>query len=72
VADVTDSLVVGAGHGGFEGGVGNMDGSDQEGRQKLGSDAPSRPPLNALLVGPGCADLVAGSSAWLPVLPADS
>jgi len=49
-----------------------MEGSEQEGRQKLGSDTPSRPPLNALLAGRGSADLVAGSSACLPVLPANS
>ena len=30
---------------------GNMGGSKQEGRQKLGSDTPDSPPLSALLAG---------------------
>lgn len=53
-------------------GGGNMGDSKQEWRQKLAVDTLGRPSLNALLAGRECAGPVAGSSAWLQALPANS
>ena len=72
-ADVTECLVPGAGRGGGGGGTGgNRRGSKQDWRQKLGLHTPDRALWHALLARSGWAGPVAGSSAWLPALPANS